>query len=85
MDVPSGFGCKELMFLSFSLYNKITSLYQELANATGNILENTELLASLNKTKESSTTITDSLVNSQQLQLSLDKVTTDHLLVDVSN
>lgn len=49
---------------------------QELANAKGNILENKELLDSLNKTKESSMTITKSLLNSQELQASLDKVCT---------
>ena len=47
---------------------------QELASATGNILENKQLLDSLTKTKESSTTITQSLKDSQELQTSLDKV-----------
>ncbi|XP_066286377.1 cytoplasmic dynein 2 heavy chain 1-like isoform X1 [Branchiostoma lanceolatum] len=49
------------------------SLLQELANAQGNILENKDLLESLNKTKASSITITDSLNESIQLQDSLDK------------
>ena len=40
----------------------------------GNILENKELLASLNQTKASSTTISDSLKESIRLQADLDKV-----------
>ncbi|KAF5402772.1 hypothetical protein PHET_03744, partial [Paragonimus heterotremus] len=48
-------------------------LLQELANAHGNILENKELLQSLNKTKQSSMTIAESLVESTRLQLELDK------------
>ncbi|KAJ8297986.1 LOW QUALITY PROTEIN: hypothetical protein KUTeg_024517 [Tegillarca granosa] len=46
---------------------------QELANAKGNILENKELLDSLNKTKASSITINDSLTESVRLQSSLDQ------------
>nr|KAG5701774.1 hypothetical protein BaRGS_000764 [Batillaria attramentaria] len=41
---------------------------EELANATGNILENKELLDSLNKTKASSITISESLTESVRLQ-----------------
>ncbi|KAI0210443.1 Cytoplasmic dynein 2 heavy chain 1 [Lamellibrachia satsuma] len=48
-------------------------LLEELANATGNILENKELLDSLNKTKQSSITISDSLVESVRLQAALDQ------------
>lgn len=48
------------------------SLLEELANATGNILENKELLESLNKTKASSITISESLTESVRLQASLD-------------
>ena len=47
-------------------------MLQELANATGNILENKELLDSLNKTKASSITISESLTESVRLQASLD-------------
>ena len=50
------------------------SLLEELASAKGNILENKELLESLNKTKESSATIEKSLQESIQLTDSLDKV-----------
>lgn len=49
------------------------SLLEQLANAKGNILDNKELLDSLQKTKESSTTISTSLDESQSLQVSLDK------------
>ncbi|CAI9737451.1 cytoplasmic dynein 2 heavy chain 1-like isoform X1 [Octopus vulgaris] len=49
------------------------SLLEELANAKGNILENKELLASLNKMKASSNTVTDSLQESVQLQTALDQ------------
>ena len=49
-------------------------LFQELAGAKGNILENKELLDSLNKTKASSITIADSLSESVRLQASLDQV-----------
>jgi len=47
---------------------------KDLANATGNILENKELLQSLNKTKEKSATITNSLEESVTLGEDLDKV-----------
>ena len=49
-------------------------ILQELANAKGNILENKELLDSLNKMKASSTTVAESLQESVQLQTSLDQV-----------
>lgn len=56
-------------------YTHLTlSGFQELANAKGNILENKELLDSLNKTKASSITISDSLTESVRLQASLDQV-----------
>ncbi|KAG5445317.1 Cytoplasmic dynein 2 heavy chain 1, variant 2 [Clonorchis sinensis] len=48
-------------------------LLEALANAHGNILENKELLHSLNKTKQSSMTISDSLKESSRLQAELDK------------
>ena len=48
--------------------------FQQLASAAGNILENKELLDSLNKTKASSMTIADSLAESFRLQASLDQV-----------
>jgi len=50
------------------------SFVKDLANATGNILENKELLQSLNKTKEKSATITNSLQESLKLGEDLDKV-----------
>lgn len=55
--------------------------FQELANAKGNILENKELLDSLNKTKASSITISDSLTESVRLQTSLDQVCKEWHLV----
>ncbi|EGD76743.1 dynein heavy chain isotype 1B [Salpingoeca rosetta] len=48
-------------------------LLKELADAEGNILENKALLDSLNETKASSTVISTSLQESQQLQESLNK------------
>ena len=48
-------------------------LLQELATAEGNILDNKSLLESLNLTKTKSLTIAESLLESQQLQTSLDK------------
>ncbi|CAL1541204.1 unnamed protein product [Lymnaea stagnalis] len=59
--------------LKIQLAKLESSLLEELANAKGNILENKELLDSLNKTKASSITITDSLVESVRLQTSLDQ------------
>ncbi|CAB3978327.1 cytoplasmic dynein 2 heavy chain 1-like [Paramuricea clavata] len=49
------------------------SLLETLANAEGNILENKALLDSLNKTKASSTTITESLNDAHTIQTTLDK------------
>ncbi|CAF0769940.1 unnamed protein product [Adineta steineri] len=54
-------------------------LLEDLANATGNILENKELLESLNKTKEKSATITNSLEESAKLGEDLDKERNDYL------
>ncbi|UJR10563.1 hypothetical protein I4U23_014763 [Adineta vaga] len=54
-------------------------LLEDLANATGNILENKELLQSLNKTKEKSATITNSLEESVKLGRDLDKERNDYL------
>ena len=45
-----------------------------MANAKGNILENKELLDSLNQTKQNSITIAQSLDESVKLQTSLDAV-----------
>ncbi|KAI8810783.1 dynein heavy chain and region D6 of dynein motor-domain-containing protein [Cladochytrium replicatum] len=47
------------------------ALLKELANATGNILENHTLLSSLNETKEKANTISESLKNSLQIQANL--------------
>ena len=55
-------------------YKLEDSLLEELASAKGNILENKELLESLNKTKESSATIEKSLEESLKLTENLDKV-----------
>ncbi|XP_033632471.1 cytoplasmic dynein 2 heavy chain 1-like isoform X2 [Asterias rubens] len=49
------------------------SLLETLAKSEGNILENKVLLDSLNKTKESSQTISSSLMESVHLQASLDQ------------
>jgi dynein heavy chain 2 len=56
------------------LRNDFEILLKDLANATGNILENKELLQSLNNTKEKSATITISLEESATLGEDLDKV-----------
>ena len=48
-------------------------LLEQLANATGNILENKELLASLNETKDKSAIIATSLKESSELQEALEK------------
>ncbi|RDD40688.1 Cytoplasmic dynein 2 heavy chain 1 [Trichoplax sp. H2] len=49
------------------------SLLEELAQAEGNILENKDLIESLNKTKASSITIAESLQESLRLQSALDQ------------
>ncbi|KAJ3590901.1 hypothetical protein NHX12_008849, partial [Muraenolepis orangiensis] len=49
------------------------SLLETLATAQGNILENRELIDSLNQTKASSALIQESLLESHQLQASLDQ------------
>ncbi|CAG2190736.1 DNCH2 [Mytilus edulis] len=59
--------------LKIQLAKMEESLLEELASAKGNILENKELLDSLNKTKASSITIADSLSESVRLQASLDQ------------
>lgn len=56
---------------------------QELANAKGNILENKELLDSLNQTKQNSVTIGQSLDESVKLQTSLDAVSSSVTLLSV--
>lgn len=52
------------------------SLLQELASSKGNVLENQELIASLNKTKSSSNDIAIGLNESHDLQISLEEVLT---------
>ena len=49
------------------------SLLETLATSEGNILENKALLDSLNKTKESSSTISESLADGHRIQASLDQ------------
>ncbi|VDQ17380.1 unnamed protein product [Trichobilharzia regenti] len=58
---------------------------QELSNAHGNILENKELLISLNKTKQSSLIVTNSLKESLRLQDELDKVSRIFILFPFIN
>ena len=48
-------------------------LLEELATATGNILENKSLIESLNRTKSNSIEITESLNKSRELQASVDR------------
>ena len=48
-------------------------LLEELATATGNILENKSLIESLNRTKSNSMEISESLKKSQELQASVDR------------
>lgn len=64
----------EVNRFSFSLMIERFFLVKDLANATGNILENKELLQSLNNTKEKSATITSALEESVKLSEDLDKV-----------
>ncbi|EGR28544.1 hypothetical protein IMG5_173090 [Ichthyophthirius multifiliis] len=59
--------------LKISLAELERKLLEELANSTGNILENTVLLESLNQTKSKSQTISQSLQESQKLQENLDQ------------
>ncbi|XP_074649972.1 cytoplasmic dynein 2 heavy chain 1-like [Tubulanus polymorphus] len=59
--------------LKIQLAQMEESLLEELANAQGNILDNKELIESLNKTKVSSITISESLSESVRLQSSLDQ------------
>jgi dynein heavy chain 2, cytosolic len=49
------------------------TLLEELASSTGNILENTVLIESLNQTKQKSQTISLSLQESSKLQENLDQ------------
>lgn len=58
----------------FCLYMSVFFLCQTLATAQGNILENRELIDSLNQTKASSALIQESLLESHRLQASLDQV-----------
>eukprot|EP00798_Chlamydomonas_sp_ICE-L_P023166 gene23167-30374_t len=59
--------------LKMQLADLERSLLQNLATSTGNILDNKELLDSLNETKSKSTTIAVSLTESKTLQVSLDE------------
>ena len=65
--------------MKVQLANLEASLLQELATAEGNILENKALLESLNQTKTKSLSITESLAESQQLQMSLDQERNSYL------
>lgn len=56
-------------------------MFQTLATAQGNILENRELIDSLNKTKASSALIQESLLESHRLQTCLDQVTSIIILL----
>lgn len=58
--------------LKVSLDGLEKKLLQELAESTGNILENTSLLDSLNKTKVESNSIAQSLKESEGLNHKLD-------------
>ena len=49
------------------------TLLETLASSEGNILENTKLIESLNKTKEASVEIESSLIESRTIQVSLNK------------
>ena len=58
---------------------------QTLASAEGNILENKNLLDSLNKTKASSMTIAESLQDAHRIQTTLDQVTMVTIIYWTSN
>lgn len=62
------------MFLTFNNINSINFFLQTLATSQGNILENKDLIESLNQTKASSALIQESLKESHRLQSFLDKV-----------
>lgn len=70
---------KNIESLKIELSKLGESLLQELASAQGNILENKELLDSLNKTKASSLAITESLAESSQLEEALNNEISDYL------
>jgi dynein heavy chain 2, cytosolic len=61
---------EEQLKIQLSSYEK--KLLTELADSTGNILENKSLIDSLNQTKEQSTQIESALDESGKLQVSLD-------------
>lgn len=54
---------------------------QTLATSQGNILENKDLIESLNQTKASSALIQDSLKESYKLQISLDQVIISFVMI----
>lgn len=56
-------------------------MLQTLATSQGNILENKDLIESLNQTKASSALTQESLKESHKLQISLDQVITSFFLV----
>lgn len=62
----------------FNAYNNVNIKYffflQTLATSQGNILENKDLIESLNQTKASSALIQESLKESYKLQIFLDQV-----------
>lgn len=60
--------------LYLPIYLSVFRLFQTLATSQGNILENRELIDSLNQTKASSALIQESLLESHRLQASLDQV-----------
>lgn len=62
---------EERLKIQLADYEK--KLLTELANSTGNILENKSLIDSLNQTKEQSNNIQKSLEKSQELQEDLNK------------
>jgi dynein heavy chain 2 len=59
--------------LKMQLSDLERTLLEELASSTGNILENRVLIESLNQTKSKSTIISKSLLESSELQASLDQ------------
>lgn len=59
--------------LKLSLADMEEKLLKELAESTGNILENNSLIDSLNDTKEKSTVISHSLEESEKLQRKLNE------------
>ena len=59
--------------MSENRFSGKTYLYTIVSSSSGNILENKELLSSLNETKEKSASIAESLKESAKLQESLEQ------------